>query len=184
MADPHDLLVVSIPGLAGWMLQAHAPALLEFAERARRASLVVPAGVEPARLEYALETGMFPPHEGAPFWDLARGVPGAGACRRQRISHIAQADHAGLIAAIAAADAEFASIEANHRDAGALVVVSAWARTPAGPAATQDAPPDERPVLLSRNLEQPKTCMGLLEVAGLLRRALTGQRVQDACPTP
>jgi hypothetical protein len=184
MADPHDLLVVSIPGLAGWMLQTHAPALLGFAERARRASLVVPAGCEPAQLEAALESGMFPPHTGAPFWELAGRVAGAGACRVHRISHIAQADHAGLAGAIAAADAEFASFEASHRDNTALVVISAWARTPAGLPATQDAPPDERPVLLSRNLEQPKTCMGLLEVAGLLRRALTGQRVQDACPTP
>lgn len=180
MSQPLDLLVVSIPGLAGWMLQGHAPALCAFAERARRATLVVPTGLAPQQLETALATGALPPHSFATFWEKAAARrPGFSVPENftwHELPHLARSDAAGLKASLLATDQAFSALDPGPR---ALVVVSAYARRDDGIISDQHAPPMERAVLLSRGIEQPKTCMGLLEVAGLLQRTLTAERTRD-----
>lgn len=180
MPLPVDLLVVSIPGLAAWMLQGHAPALCAFAERARQATLVVPAGCTPQQLEYALTTGAVPPHRFATFWEKAAARrPGFSVPENftwHELPQLANSDCAGLKASLLAADQAFAGLDPGPR---ALVVVSAFARRDDGSISDQHASPNERAVLLSQGIEQPKTCMGLLEVAGLLQRTLTAERTRD-----
>ena len=44
----------------------------------------------------------------------------------------------------------------------------------------QAAHPLDRPVLLARGVELAKTCVGILEIAGILQRAATGESLTDA----
>jgi hypothetical protein len=61
----------------------------------------------------------------------------------------------------------------------AIALLSSWARRKGRPA-PQDADPLDRPVLITRGIEQPKTCIGICEIAGILERVLTGERISDA----
>ena len=49
-----------------------------------------------------------------------------------------------------------------------------------GKPARQDSHPLDRPVLLTRGVDQTKNCVGTLEVAGILRRALLDETLTDA----
>ncbi|MCZ7607124.1 MAG: hypothetical protein M5U25_13860 [Planctomycetota bacterium] len=155
------------------------------------ATVAVLEGASPAQLEAALFCGLLPEFisggRGLPFWLQAEAA-----------AHV-QAEHplpsswraiskqprlewrtiAGLsddpAAVLSALDAAVAQADAGR----ALVVLSTWALAD-GRVAPRHAAPLDRPVLLIRGFEQPKTCVGILEVAGILRRALTGEVLTDA----
>jgi hypothetical protein len=201
MAAPLDILVLSVPGLSARMLREHAdrlPHLRALAEHSA-ASVVVLDDASTEQLEAALVTGMLPEFlgthgtgvgesRGQPFWQKA------GADARVEMEHplppdwrafaktprldwrtlplLTQAADPG--AALAELDAAVAA--APHQP---LVVLSAWALADGVPGG-QNAAPLDRPVLLARGFEQTKTCVGILEIAGLLERALTGERLSDA----
>lgn len=202
MAAPVDLLVLSVPGLSARMLREHEsrlPHLRNIAEQSV-ATVVVLDEASTSQLEAALITGMLPEFLGAhgggvgeargrPFWQKA------GADAQVQMQHplppdwrafakSPRLDWRTLPLLLEAADptAALTELDAVVGDVPAerpLVVLSAWALAD-GVAASQKAAPLDRPVLLVRGFEQPKECVGILEIAGMLERALTGERLTDA----
>lgn len=193
MAALLDLLVLSVPGLSARLLAEREAVLPHLAKLARgtAATIAVLDGASPAQLEAALFCGLLPEFisggRGSPFW-----------LQVEAAAHV-QAEHpmppswraiskrprlewrtiSGLsddpTAVLAALDAAVAQADAGH----GLVVLSAWALAD-GRVAPRHAAPLDRPVLLIRGFELPKTCVGILEVAGILRRALSGEVLTDA----
>lgn len=199
MAAPVDLLVFSLPGLSARMLHEHEGRLPHLRKLAAQsaATLVVVDGASAAQLEASLITGLLPEFlgvsntgamRGRPFW-LAAEVPARVATQHPLpIEWRALSKNPRLVwrtlpalaatndipAALSELDAAIAEVPADR----ALVLLSAWALAD-GAVAGQNARPLDRPVLLARGFEQTKTCVGMLEVAGMLQRALTGERLTD-----
>lgn len=199
-----ELLVVNIPGLSVRLLRDHGDAAPEIARaggEGSAAQLVVLKGASPAQLEAALLTGLLPKHVGkledsrrAPFWvaagqrrQLAAQIHTALELPPQwraadpdpqllwrTVSTIQQAGPTR--AALGAAEAECASL---LLEAKAAVVLSAWSYGLSGRIAGQGCKPLDRPVLLIRGFEQPRSIVGILEVAGILERQLTGETLAD-----
>ena len=199
MADPVDLLVLSVPGLSDRLLREHAAEFPHIGKLAKHsgATLVVPDDASPAQLEAALITGLLPEFlvstdtresRGRPFWQSANvsahvstqfplPVAWRAFAKSPRLEWrtLSAVDSSSTIhPPLVVAEQHIADAPADH----AVVLLSAWALA-GGKVAGQNAHPLDRPVLLARGFEQTKTCMGLLEVAGLLQRALTGERLVD-----
>jgi hypothetical protein len=193
MAAPVDLLVLSVPGLSARMLSERESSLPHLARLARgtAATVAVLEGASPAQLEAALFCGLLPEFiaggRGSPFWVQAgveahvqsehplpptwRAIAKQPRLEWRTIAGLAD-DPTTVLAAL---DAAVAQAPAGR----GLVVLSAWALAD-GRVAPRHAAPLDRPVLLMRGFAQPKTCVGILEVAGILRRALTGEVLTDA----
>ena len=193
MAAPLDLLVLSVPGLSARLIAERQGAVPHLAKLARgtAATVAVLDGASPAQLEAALFCGLLPEFisggRGLPFWLQAeaaarvqaehpmppawRAIAKKPRLEWRTIGGLAD-DPAAVLAAL-----DTAVAQADSRRG--LVVLSAWALADGRPAPRHAAPLD-RPVLLIRGFEQPKTCVGILEVAGILRRALTGEVLTDA----
>ncbi|MEZ5993422.1 MAG: hypothetical protein R3E76_13875 [Planctomycetota bacterium] len=199
MADPVDLLVFSVPGLSARLLREHAAEFPHIGKLAKHsgAALVVPDDASPAQLEAALLTGLLPEFlvstdtresRGRPFWQSANvsahvstqfplPVAWRAFAKSPRLEWrtLPALDSSSTIhPPLVVAEQHIADAPADQ----AVVLLSAWALA-GGKVAGQNAHPLDRPVLLARGFEQTKTCMGLLEVAGLLQRALTGERLVD-----
>lgn len=189
--------------------QDRLPVIRRIARAGRAATVVVLDGAAPLQLEGAMVTGMLPEFLGdagtgigepraGPFWQRARlkrkGLTAAVkltpelpagwreyAKGRVNLEWIVNTD----IAETSAADLperlheldEF--LRTHEHEQRALAVLSAWARRKGQPA-PQNAAPRDRPVLITRSFEQPKSCVGICEVAGILERVLTGERLTDA----
>jgi hypothetical protein len=203
-----ELLVLHIPGLSARLLRDQMAAAVNIARvggEGTAATLVTIYGASPAQLEAALLTGMLPEYLGAfaggvgdprtnPFWIEAAGsralrslvdtsveLPpawrGADTDPQFRWHTLRSiADQGPTRAALHEAEREAHDLLAQ---AQAAVVVAAWAYDKQGNVAPQACDPLDRPVLLSRGIDQPKTCIGILEVAGILERTLTGEVVRD-----
>lgn len=175
------------------MLSERESALPHLAKLARgtAATVAVLDGASPAQLEAALFCGLLPEFiaggRGSPFW-LQAGVeahvqsehplppPWRAIAKQPRLEWRTITGLADEPAAVLTAlDAAVAQADSRR----GLVVLSAWALADGRPAPRHAAPLD-RPVLLIRGFEQPKSCVGILEVAGILRRALTGEVLTDA----
>lgn len=159
--------------------------------RGTAATVAVLDGASPAQLEASLFCGLLPEFiaggRGSPFWLQAEAAAHVQAehplppawraiAKKPRLEWRTSP---GLIddpaAVLAALDTAVERADSRR----GLVVLSAWALADGRPAPRRAAPLD-RPVLLIRGFEQPKTCVGILEVAGILRRALTGEVLTDA----
>ena len=201
MAAPVDLLVLSVPGLSARMLREHEgrlPHIRSLAEQSA-ASVVVLDDASPAQLEAALITGMLPEFLGAhgggvgeargrPFWQKANvdaqvqmqhplSPDWRAFAKSPRLDWRTLpllADAADLQTALAELDAAVGDVPVERP----LAVLSAWALANGAPAG-QAAAPLDRPVLLVRGFGQSKGCIGILEIAGMLERALTGERLRD-----
>jgi hypothetical protein len=181
MASPIDVTVLSVPGLSARMLAEHQsslPAIEKLARNGTTATVAVLEGASPTQLETAVFTGLLPEYATArPFW-LAAAIPAlvepqfplpqdwAAFSREPRLRWT-------TLDILRERDA-LQRVDSAVRDVrkGALALVSAWCVP--GPT------PLDRPVLITRGIEQAKTCVGILEIAGILQRALTGERVTDA----
>jgi hypothetical protein len=203
-----ELVVLHIPGLSARLLRDHvnaAPHLARVGGQGSAATLVNLDGASPRQQEAALITGLLPEYLGTltggigepratPFWvsatqarELSARVQTAlelpppwraADANPQFAWHtLRNIEQQGPTrAALHDADAIAAPLLAN---AQAAVVVSAWSFDTHGGGAPRSCHALERPVLLVRGIEQPKTCIGILEVAGLLQRALTGEVLRD-----
>jgi hypothetical protein len=203
-----ELLVLHIPGLSARLLRDQMPAAVNIARvggEGTAATLVTIDGASPTQQEAALLTGMLPEYLGAfaggvgesrtnPFWIKAAGSrklrshveatielpPGwrAGDRDPQFRWHTLRsvAEQGPTRAALHDAEREAHELLAT---AQAAVIVAAWSYDKQGNIAPQACDPLDRPVLLSRGVDQPKTCIGILEVAGILERTLTGEVVRD-----
>jgi hypothetical protein len=181
MPDARQITVISVPGLSARMLAEHEsplPAVEKLARTGTAATVAVLEGASPQQLETALFTGMLPEYATArPFW-LTAGIAAlvhsqfplpqdwAAFAREPRLrwtTHDILRERNAL-----------QRVDSAVRDVreGALVLLSAWCE----PGRT----PLDRPVLITRGIEQPKTCVGILEIAGILQRALTGETLADA----
>jgi hypothetical protein len=203
-----ELLVLDIPGLSVRLIRDHAdaaPGIARVGGEGSAAALIPLAGASRAQLEAALITGMLPEYLGAfgggvgesrglPFWVKA-------AKRRKLRSRVDtamplperwRADDADphfvwhTLAGIADAGPTRTALREVGRkaaplieDAQTVVVVSAWAFALDGSVAPQEASPLDRPVLLARGLEHGRATLGILEVAGMLERELTGEVLRD-----
>ena len=183
--------MLCVPGLSARMLTEHEGALPNLSKIARihsAATVVVIDGASAQQLEAYLFTGMLPEFisggRGQPFWlsaDIPAQVEPAHAMRPEwrtfakepRLVWRTLALTEDIPAGLKALDSEAARID------GPLVVLSVWALAD-GRAAPQSAHPMDRPVLLARGFNLPKTCVGILEIAGILQRALTGEELTDA----
>jgi hypothetical protein len=181
MASAVDLKVLSVPGLSARMLaerKSPLPAIEKLVRNGTAATVAVLEGASPQQLEVAVFTGMLPEYVSArPFW-LAADIPTlvepqfplpqdwaafARAPRLRWVTHDVLSERDAL-----------QRVDSAVREVrkGALVLLSTWAAP--GPT------PLDRPVLITRGIEQTKTCVGILEIAGILQRALTGEEVADA----
>jgi hypothetical protein len=146
-----------------------APGAREFAASARHwsgwefAAVVGADAPSPAALEAALLTGLAPEfHAHArPFWQRA----GAAADVQTRHAHPQHWRAQGANAKLVWRSPD-ASLNALKFPAGACAVVS----LPAG----------DYGLLLVRGFELPKPIIGVLEIAHLFERVLTGERLHDA----
>jgi hypothetical protein len=181
MVSPIDVLVLSVPGLSARMLaeyQSPLPAIQKLARNGTAATVAVLEGASPNQLETAVFTGMLPEYAKAqPFW-LTAGIPAHVEAQFQMPQGWVVADRGPRLRwnthdVLHEPDA-LQRVDSAVREVrkGALVLLSAWA----APGQTLL----DRPVLISRGIEQDKTCVGILEIAGILQRALTGERVTDA----
>jgi hypothetical protein len=181
MADARIVTVISVPGLSARMLAQHGsplPAIEKLAREGMAATVVPLDGALPPQLETALFTGILPEYPSArPFW-IAAAIPArvvsqfalpqdwAAYSREPRLvwsTLDVLRERNGL-----------QRVDSAVRDVrqGPLVLLSAWSEPGRSPL--------DRPVLLTRGIEQSKTCVGILEIAGILQRALTGETVTDA----
>jgi hypothetical protein len=181
MASAVELTVLSVPGLSARMLAEHQsplPAIQKLARSGAAATIAVLDAASPQQLETAAFTGMLPEYANAqPFW-LTADIPAlveaqfpmlqdwAAFAREPRLrwtTYDVLRERDGL-----------QRVDSAVREVrkGALVLLSAWANP--GPT------PLDRPVLITRGIEQAKTCVGILEIAGILQRALIGERLTDA----
>ncbi|MBX3459946.1 MAG: hypothetical protein KF696_08265 [Planctomycetes bacterium] len=197
-----ELMVLHIPGLSARMLlRGGMPAV---AALEHSASLVNIDSASPAQQEAALLCGLAPEHLGAfgggvgepraqPFWVRA-AAKRAGLRSRvqtalplpppwQAVGHDAHFAWHTLGPLPPSPGGEFlrgVDAQAAPLLAGAtrVVVLSAWSW--AGPrVAPQSCAPEDRPVVLWRGLELAKSTVGILEIAGWLERALTGEEIRD-----
>lgn len=185
------MTVFSVPGLSVRMLTEHEGVLPQLSKIARvhsAASVVVVDGASPEQLESSLFTGVLPEYvaggRGVPFWQAAE-IPAhvepahplrpewRALAKQPRLRWLTRDLRPDVPAALKALDAEVAKTD------GPLVVLSVWALADGRPA-PQNAHPMDRPVLLARGFNLPKTCVGILEIGGILRRALTGEELTDA----
>ena len=199
MADSVDLLVITAPGLSARLLMQEpspAPGLAALARTWDVATVIPVLPLTRAAIQATYLTGYLPSFHGVqeegdtlklpPFWEAApavrveaRGLAGvagrawprqAGAnCRWFSLSDTLAPDPATL-------DDTVATLLQGW--AGAVAIVGEFALLddePAGP----EADPLDRPLLLTRGLDQPKACLGACEIAGVLQRALTGERLYD-----
>ncbi len=204
-----QLLVLHVPGLSARLLRDQMPAAPNLASvggQGRAATLVTLDGASRAQLEAALITGLLPEYLGefaggtgepriAPFW-LKAAASDPLPCRIETDIELAPAWRRAdaeprlvwktLRSVSLQGPTRTALREADEqaRDllaaAQAAVVVSAWSFDMRGKQAGQSCHPLDRPVLLARGVDQPKQCLGILEVAGILERALTGEVLHDA----
>jgi hypothetical protein len=164
------LRVISVPGLSARMLTDGAGLRLR---AMRAATIVVLDGASAAQLEAALVTGLLPEFHNRPgvlpLWhDIPARVEtefplpqGWRAWGRKELRLDWQTRTLKLDA-----------LEAEAAGQGPLAVLSCRA-------GERDGHPLDRPVLLTRGITQTRDCLGLLEVAGVLRRALTGEVLTD-----
>lgn len=171
-----DLLVLYAPGLSARMLidaWAAMPALARIAGEGLAATVVVPEGLGADQLERVLLTGMLPEHQGAyasPFHRrMLDGDDGLDWIANTDIAE--NRDPNEVLSAI-----DEALRDASHR---AIAVVSSWAQVGDG-AGTQNGDPLDRPVFITRGIDQPKPTIGICEIAGILERTLTGEILHDA----
>jgi hypothetical protein len=184
------IFVVHLPGLSARALREHhkaCPALEPLMPVARFAT-VAPLAISPTEAQAALWTGMLPHHNALEFWHkAAKRRPDL----RLDIRHEPDATtpdaapHLCLRTINVNPSAPLPGLETASelmttapKDAR-LMLVASWAATPSGEPAGPDCHPLDRPVLVTRGLEQPRTVMGLCEIAGLLERTLTGERLHD-----
>ena len=169
------LTVFNVPGLSARLLSERGDELPNL-RKLFAATVVVLDGASPEQLETALITGMLPEYHGRgrAFWD---GIPA-----RVKTEHPlpdawrAWDDDPQLV--FQTCDLDLPALDAEL-GAGPVAVLSAYALVN-GQAAAQNAHPLDRPVLLTRGVQQDKTCVGILEIAGILRRALTDEKLTDA----
>jgi hypothetical protein len=192
MGDPLSLTVFSVPGLGARLLAEREGDFFHLAKLARdgtAATVVVLDGASPDQLELALFTGLLPEFtaggRGVPFWQKA-GVPARVAAEHPLPPAWRALDGNPRLqwrTINGLADDATAILEqlddAVAGRAGPLAILSAYALVNGKPAGRGAAPLD-RPVLLTGGFIQPKTCVGILEVAGILQRALTGESLTDA----
>lgn len=154
------------------------PAIQKLICNGTAATVAVLDGASPNQLETAAFTGMLPEYANAqPFW-LTADIPAlvepqfplpqdwAAFAREPRLRWT-------TLDILRERDA-LQRIDSAVREVrkGALVLMSTWAEP--GPS------PLDRPVLITRGMNQTKTCVGILEIAGILQRAWTGEEVTDA----
>lgn len=169
------LTVFNVPGLSARLLAVRAAELPNLRELFA-ATVVVLDGASPDQLETALITGMLPEYHGRgrPFWD---GIPA-----RVKTEHPLPDswrvwdDDPQLV--FQTREPDLTALDAELGD-GPVAVLSAYALVNGQPAG-QNAHALDRPVLLTRGIQQDKTWVGILEIAGILRRALTDEKLTDA----
>ena len=192
MASAIELTVISVPGLNARMLMDHETATFHLHKLGREgsaATVVVLDGASPVQLEHSLFTGLLPEFiaggRGAPFWQRANVTAvvdaeyalHSGWRTLDKLPQLNWRTQRGLSDDVPAGlRALNETVAATN---GPLVVLSAWALSGTLPA-PQNAHPLDRPVLLARGFEQTKSCVGILEIAGILHRALTGAVLNDA----
>lgn len=201
MADPLDLLVITAPGLSARLVQepSQAPGLAALARKWDAATIVPVLPLARPAIQATYLTGHLPAFHGVlqdgdalklpPFWEAARklrplpvearglsAIAGhawprdeGARCRWFSLSEALAPDPATLDDTIAALVQGWPGAIAI---AGEFAVVD---DEPAGP----EADPLDRPLLLTHGLDQPKACLGACEVAAVLQRALTGERLHD-----
>jgi len=184
------ILVLHLPGLSARALHAHrdaCPSLEAFAHAARFATLS-PLATTSDQAARALWTGLLPGCEGREFWakiaerapvltfDIR--LPGHATDAPPPDPHLRVLEIPATEAVNALAAAS--DVLASAGDFDVTVLVSAWALDAAGQEARHDCDPMDRPVLVTRGLDQARPVIGVCEVAGLLERALTGERLRDA----
>jgi len=171
------LTVFSVPGLSARLLAEHAHELPNL-QSLFAATVVVLDDASPQQLETALISGILPEYHGrgVPLWDgIAAKVKTEFPLREDWRAwarsdvHLDWQTHA----------LDLHAIDSAARGHDALAVLSAYALVDGRPAG-QDAHPLDRPVLLTRGFEQLKNWVGILEVAGILRRALMEEILTDA----
>jgi hypothetical protein len=168
------ILMLSTPGLSARMLRRHRQACpgLEALLPTARVATIEPIDASPEQSEAAMLTGMLPPWTAQTFADkAAASLPDGPGVSIHRLP-------------VPARDPDDALHEiSRHVDAGlygALVVAAPWAWLADGGVAGPGCHPLDRPVLITHGLEQSRPVIGLCELAGLLERALTGERLRDA----
>jgi hypothetical protein len=179
MAASMDVTVLSVPGLSARMLAEHSsplPAIEKLAREGTAATVAVLDGASHQQLERALFTGMLPEYAAAkPFWlDIPARVDAQFALPPEWAAFSCEPRLRWITLDVLREPNALQRIDSAVRDVrkGTLALLSAWCE----PGRT----PLDRPVLLTRGLEQSKTCVGILEIAGILQRALTGETVTDA----
>lgn len=207
-----ELLVLHIPGLSARLLRDQGAAAVDLARvggEGAAATLVNLEGASRQQQEAALLTGLLPeylgafgggvgPCRGEPFWVKAAAKRESLQSRVRTILPLPAQWQAGAaephlrwetLEQVAVGGASRETLHAANaaarpwiEQAQAVVVVSAWSIDKRGQLATQRCEPLDRPVLLTRGIDQAKATIGILEIAGLLERALTGETVRDQLP--
>lgn len=170
------LTVISVAGLSARALRERALELPNLG-RLSAATVVVLDGASPNQLETSLITGQLPEfhNRAVPLWD---GIPAEVQSEFPlREAWRAIADQPQLI--WQTRELDLPALDAAIAGDSPLAVLSAYAHVNDQPA-PQSVDPLDRPVLLTRGVDQPKNCVGILEIAGILRRALTGEKLTDA----
>ncbi|MBZ0136938.1 MAG: hypothetical protein K8I27_11250 [Planctomycetes bacterium] len=173
------LRVISVPGLSARVLHDRADELPSLCGMVA-ATVAVLDGASPEQLEAALITGLLPEYHNRPgvlpFWH--------GLSARVETEHPLRETWRAwgkrdLQLDLRTSVFDLVALEAEAGGDAPLVILSSCAFVHGSPVG-QHAHPLDRPVLLTRGLEQSKNCVGILEIAGILRRALTGERLTDA----
>lgn len=172
-----NLTVISAPGLSARQVVEHATGLPRL-RALHAATVVVLEQASSEVLERALITGMLPEYAGRGF-PLWSGTP-ARVSTQYPLPDDWRAWDADPQLVWQTFEPDVQQIENAIRLEGPIAVVSAFALCRGVPA-EQSADPLDRPVLMTHGFTQPKTCVGILEVAGILRRVLTSEVLSDTC---
>ena len=170
------LTVFSVPGLSARTLIEQADELPNL-RLLDAATVVVFDGASPEQLETALITGMLPEYHGrgTPFW---KDIPAHVQTEFPLPDEWRVLDDDPQLT-WQTREPDLRAIDNDVRGQHPVAVLSSYALVEGKPA-PQNADPLDRPVLLTRGIDQLKDCVGILEIAGILRRALTGEKLTDA----